>query len=331
MHAKGLVALIALLILSGPVACQNSDTQSGGSAPAASPTPMTVDRTDSEPAAPASPVTGGTIAFHSNRSGDLQIHTLDLETNEVVQLTNTAGGSFEPSWSPDCESLVFASGRDDPNSFALYTMRNDGSEQKRLLTNPGADDWAPAWSPTGDVIAFQTNETGMFQICFVSPNGERLGCYETDSNEALPGWSPDGSKLAFISARDGDWEVFVADVQIASAGVEVTNPVQLTNNDTVDQHPRFSADGEFIVFNSKQDEKYNIHVVRTDGSEERQITMNAEDDVMPNWIGSDRIIYASYMTGDWEIHQIGLNDGRNTQLTNSAGLDKWPVWCEAGE
>jgi hypothetical protein len=137
----------------------------------------------------------GYIAFHSDQTGTLQIHSIDLESGLERQLTLplaltepdpitvTQGlpqvqRSFEPSWSPDCEQIVFTSERNKPGNFNVYVMNRDGSEQRPLLpdqdTPLGMLNWAPALSPTGDVVAYQTNQEGDLRICFVGIEGNPL-------------------------------------------------------------------------------------------------------------------------------------------------------------
>lgn len=263
----------------------------------------------------------GLLAFHSERSGMLQIYLLGGDTGEAIRLTNDPAGAFEPDWSPDCRSLVFASRRDDPNAFELYTISADGSGERRLFRNEGADDWAPAWSPTGEIIAYQTNQTGLLNICFLDTSGESLGCLEGEYNKASPAWSPDGSKVLFISDRDGDWDIYVADYPAAS------EPQPLTNNAASDVNPRFSPDGTSIAFASDPLGNYEIFTMDVDGTNLVQLTDDGLDDVTPRWIGNDRLVFASQRTGDFELYVMNRDGSNVQQLTDSPELDKWPVWC----
>src|SRR5436305_10206918 len=73
---------------------------------------------------------GKKIAFESNRSGNFEIYTMDIDGAHIKQLTNDTAFDGTPAWSPDGKQIVFASERDsDPE---IYIMNVDGSNQKRL-------------------------------------------------------------------------------------------------------------------------------------------------------------------------------------------------------
>lgn len=272
----------------------------------------------------------GKIAFHSKREGNLQIYLLDGDALTLERLTTDPFGAFEPSWSPDCGSIAFSSGRDSKDSFEIYSMRSDGSDQKRLFKHQPEDDWAPAWSPDGNVIAYQTNPGGRFNICFVSVEGEKLGCLEEGANNASPHWSPDGERIVFTSNRDGDWDIYVADWQ------EPSEVVKLTDNDFVEKYPQFSPDGSYVAFASERDDNFDIFVMRADGTEETRLTDHSADDVSPRWVGDDKLVFASQRSlvdgfPDWDIYLMDRDGANIVQLTDVAGLDKWPVWCGVSE
>ena len=49
-------------------------------------------------------------------------------------------------------------------------MNADGTDPVRLTQSEGAD-WAPAWSPDGTKIAFESNRDGDFEIYMMNADG----------------------------------------------------------------------------------------------------------------------------------------------------------------
>ena len=61
------------------------------------------------------PPTAGRIAFHSARSGELDIYVMNADGTDLQRLTNSPGRDFEPDWSPD--------GKTDRSSRRIATIR----------------------------------------------------------------------------------------------------------------------------------------------------------------------------------------------------------------
>jgi Tol biopolymer transport system component len=63
----------------------------------------------------------------------------------------------------------------------------------------------PAWSPTGDLIAYVSDEAGNDDIWICDPSGANpLNLTANHKGvDAHPAWSPDGQRIAFFSERDG--------------------------------------------------------------------------------------------------------------------------------
>jgi hypothetical protein len=104
--------------------------------------------------------------------------------------------------SPDGREEVLV--KRDANGVAQIHVRTVGSERSRQITSFGRDSYDPAWSPTGEWIAFVSNNPGNDEIYRVSPDGsivERL----TNNNrewDKHPTWSPDGRQIVFFSNRE---------------------------------------------------------------------------------------------------------------------------------
>jgi Tol biopolymer transport system component len=59
------------------------------------------------------------------------------------------------------------------------------------LTNDPADDWAPAWSPDGTLMAFQTNRDGNWEIYTMAVDGSGATNLTNDpADDQMPFWQP---------------------------------------------------------------------------------------------------------------------------------------------
>jgi hypothetical protein len=111
------------------------------------------------------------------------------------------------------------------------------------------DDAAPAWSPDGSLIAFQTtrvNNTDIFVFEVTGANPVNLtldGATPIDDHATRPSWSPDGNNIAF-QARELD----TADFNIWRVNKAGTVATQVTTGTDDDVDPAWSPDGSQIAF-----------------------------------------------------------------------------------
>lgn len=144
---------------------------------------------------PAFSPDGRLIAFSSTlrTPENPELYVIRPDGTGLRRLTRTGGGVHElgddgfPAWSPDGRHIAFSSNRS--GSGDVWLMRADGSGQRHLTGFPRTDEWAPAFSPNGSLIAFQSLDgLGRSQLYVVRPDGtgvRRLGIAGT-----APSWRP---------------------------------------------------------------------------------------------------------------------------------------------
>ena len=94
--------------------------------------------------APAWSPDGRSIAFMSDRDGNLEIYVMQADGTGTTRLFVNPLGYGDFAWSPYGQSIAFISDRD--GNWEMYVMQADGTGATRLTTNPAAE-WYPAWSP----------------------------------------------------------------------------------------------------------------------------------------------------------------------------------------
>jgi Tol biopolymer transport system component len=91
------------------------------------------------------------ILFTSDRDGNDEIYSIDVQGGSVERLTDHPSHDVEPAWAPNRERIAFRSDRD--GDWELYVMDADGGNVERVTHTTGRD-IAPSWAPAGDRIAF---------------------------------------------------------------------------------------------------------------------------------------------------------------------------------
>jgi Tol biopolymer transport system component len=118
---------------------------------------------------------GGRIAFTSQRDGNSDIWTVDVDGTHLRNLTSKdLSLDSDPTWSPRGGFIAFGSNRESSSEGGgdIYVMRADGSDVQRLTFGDSA--YAPAWSPDDCGIAFNSLRSGTSEIYVMRSDGSDI-------------------------------------------------------------------------------------------------------------------------------------------------------------
>lgn len=209
-----------------------------------------------------------------------EIYNLDLNNNNVEQLTDRLGILTAPEVSPDGDSITFARATGSPGSQPqIMTMNNDGGAAGNI---PQISGWDPTWSPDGNQILFASGAGGSVQLFVVNRNGN--GLRQVTNLPAIRGrsdWSSDGQWIVTYSGPSWNRELYIMNA-------DGSNVRQLTPTGGNSQGPSFSPDGKWVVFtayfdNYGDDHGCEIYIIRIDGTDLRRLTTNDYCDYQPRW------------------------------------------------
>jgi TolB protein len=146
---------------------------------------------------------GERIAFHSNRSGGVEIWTIRPDGTDLRQITrNTHGGASSPVWSPDGNRLAFHA--NGGSAFLISARSGDRNSQPEALPSLGSQTFEPwSWSPDGETLAGSADGLGVYLYSIRKRTFRRI----TDFG-GHPIWLPDGRRLVFVGER----KIFLIDI-----------------------------------------------------------------------------------------------------------------------
>ena len=122
---------------------------------------------------------GKTIAFETNRDGNFDIYSVQVDGTNLSNLTNSLADDRMPAWHGSTIAFISDRARSarDTFGFGLYTMTDDGRVQTRRAEDLHPYS-APAWSPDGSKLAYSSGREclrwGVYALDLVTNRSERL-------------------------------------------------------------------------------------------------------------------------------------------------------------
>ena len=257
-------------------------------------------------------------------------------------------------WSPDGQSIAFlrapvaatpapAAPGERPRA-QIYVMSPFGGEAEALTDAKGGVT-AFAWSPDSKRIAFiaqvpltdaeekkqkDKDDTRIvdadyrFSHLWIIDvdNRKATELVKTDAVLADPRWSPDGARIAYVSrptpkADDGA----LADIYIVRVD-KASNPRKLFENDGPDQDPRWSPDGKWIAFNTRDSRNgvlgvVHLKIIAADGGAPRDLLADPDSPATGmDWSRDGAAIYfrAQHHTTA-QLYRVSTAGGAPEELT----------------
>ena len=281
------------------------------------------------------------------------VFVVSLDGASSTQITEGDFIDADPTWSPDGESLVFASARhgarDDDDASDLWRVPAKGGTPQRLTATAGPV-MLPAFSPDGRTIAFlaraELNAYGRnVQLFTVPSDGGQATCLSSALDRSCgalhvrPSWSPDGRSLTVAAEDRGDIGLW----RVAATGSAA--PQRIVGGERVLNGFSASADGRTLAFAaSRTVAPAEVFVCGADGGDERRLT-----DLNRAWVESValsaperfRFTRAGFELDVWVMRPAGFGAGqRYPTLLNIHGgphaqyghnfFDEFQVYAGAG-
>jgi TolB protein len=203
----------------------------------------------------------------------------------------------------------------------------------RQLTTDAADHEDPAWSPTGDTIAFVTLTGKEAQIALVPAAGGPIEVLTPPGERVIhPSWSPDGRRLAYCT--DDDLAPPRKNPSVIKVMELASRKVRVLISGGVNTYPAWSPDGRRMAFRRMLGEANSeVFVADTAGGNARNLTNSPAWDGWPAWSPDGRrLAFASNRggTGDSQIY-VMRPDGSDVRLVaRTRGRATAPKWSHDG-
>ncbi len=264
------------------------------------------------------------LAYSIWADGDTEIFITTIADNQQTQITQNEADDFMPIWSPDGNSVVFASTRD--MDVELYQANIGANSSEQRLTYRVGQDVSPSWSPDGTrlaLFAFGDEPTEVNVQIMNYDNGtlEEAASFTSGYNIYMeaPAWSPDGNRVAFSSLTNQE-------LLLAHPGRRTVRKVPMRDQST---YPVWSPDGSQIAFvkNSSETNTRHICLLDVETEVENCLTSGAGDNYRPAWSpDGSQIAFISDRDGNAEIYVMDADGSHLTRLTNTSVDEQSFVW-----
>jgi len=272
---------------------------------------------------------GSTIAVPSYLGGKIWfLNTLGRE-QRTVSLQGVHWSIWDIDWSPANGLLTFVS-NDYQGRYTIWTIRPDGSDQKRVIAE-NTEISSARWAPQGDAIYYfrRLNQTVSLDKILVPAgheNGEAVATtlitgLETDGSFAL---SANGKRLVYARAP------YYSNLWMLEAGgqgkTQRSETKELTQGTSLIERPSVSPDGTSIVFNIGHEGLANLYTMPITGGSPKQLTFLNSFSLGGVWSADGkRIAFASIQGGKPRIWTVDAGGGIPRALSSSDLSDSFDL------
>ncbi len=257
------------------------------------------------------------------RSTNSELWIIDVKSGEKRLLTRE-NRPTQPSWSPHGNRIAYWIADSKTSQRDIYTIDPDTANAKPVaLTRDAALDWNPIWAPDGRTIYFASDRGGTMGLWRIGID-EKSG---TPRGEPQPINLPARYAAHFTIDRSGRQLLFASherydgirrarrDGSELSTIVGGSMPIFLYD---------LSPDGQSIAY-STFDRDEQLFVVKTDGTDSRQITDSPERKRGVSWTPDGKIVYYSNRSGTQQIWQINPDGTGLLRITDTPQGLWYPV------
>jgi serine/threonine protein kinase/Tol biopolymer transport system component len=262
------------------------------------------------------------------------LHVVNVQTGATRLLT--AGDAVQPNWSPHHHRIAYW-GIQRGGQRDIWTIATAGGTPVPV-TDDGAIDWNPVWSPDGQFLYFASDRSGsmnLWRVPIDEQTGQVRGAPEPVTTPATYSsyisFARDGQRLVYVESKN---QINLQEVAFDPVKKRVIGtPQWITRGSRTATQQHLSFDQQWIVFNSIGDRQEDLFIVRRDGTGMRQLINDSFKDRAPRWSpDGKRIIFFTDRTGRYELWQINPDGSDVKQLTWTTGAEiQMPHWSPDGQ
>ena len=278
-------------------------------------------------------VPGGSVIFTtllqlgSDSADEGVIESVSLATGERKVLHR--GGSYG-RWVPSGHLVYVRENTLFGMPFDIKKMEATGSPAPIVqgVTSSDASGGAQiSFSNTG-TLAYVSGEIGVpeYPIKKMDRNGVVSMLWEEPGTYANPQISPDGRRLSMTVLRDGNWDVWIYDLERKVA-------TRLTFYDGYDGDQVWSPDGQYITFTSDRDGRENPYRKRADGSGEAERLAEIDYDFWASsWTPDGKWILGEIQNDTFDIVAVPADgSGEAVEYLATEFFDRFPAISPDGK
>lgn len=223
------------------------------------------------------------LGFQALISGDSHPFRMDLDGRNKKDLTaDSKEFAYGFNAAPDGKQIAYH------KSYQIFIADADGAKAKRIETGQPFN-FAPQWSPDGEWLLFVAGEhynchphivrrdgTGLRKVADRQGHRGEVTIFDVPDfhggSSDVPLWSPDGRWIYYTAKVGTSVELMRGSL---TGSIEQLTQTQAGH---LNYHPKFSPDGQWVVFGSNRTGTRQLYVMPAAGGDAYAITR-----VKPGW------------------------------------------------